>query len=142
MNIEDKYKPEYCEIAYLLMKNGKSKIRVCAELGICKQTLYNWADRHPEFKKALEIGVTASEAYWEDLGQNHIIRDLDEDGKATISFDTGLYMINMRNRFGWRATDASDKIESDKSNVAVMTEAFVAAQAAIAEVEKLKNESV
>lgn len=38
---ESKYKPEYCEVAAKVLAGGESYAAVCAELDICRSTLYN-----------------------------------------------------------------------------------------------------
>jgi hypothetical protein len=101
---ESTYKPEYAEIAQQLLAEGKSKNGVCANLGICKQTLYNWEKEFPDFKRALSVGVVASEYHWEEMGADGIIAD---------GFNTAMYVIQMRNRFGWKATDPKEKADAE-----------------------------
>jgi hypothetical protein len=123
------YKDIYADKALSILAEGKSKNAVCAHIGISKQTLYNWEKNYPDFKEAVDIGMAACEYHWEELGADGIIAD---------GFNTGMWMIQMRNRFGWKATDPKEQPETDKSGIAAMTEAFVAAQIALNEVEKMK----
>ena len=56
------------------------------------KTLYNWADDHPDFLQAKQIGTSLSKLRWEQRGI---------DGMTEKGFNTGLWYINMKNRFGW-----------------------------------------
>ena len=93
-----KYKPEYKDILLNLMKEGASIEEICLELDVCRKTLYNWFDEHPEFlhtkKKALEF----SKGWWMREGRTNL--------KNKDFNYTGWYM-NMKNRFGW-----ADKTET------------------------------
>jgi hypothetical protein len=125
-----KYDATMPERAYQILVDGGSRSKVCAQLKICRQTLLDWEAKHPAFKRAMQMGHDAAQAAWEDIGHDGIIAD---------GFNTANYIIQMRNRFGWRATDPKEPEESDKSMTAVLTEAFVAAQAAINEVNKMQD---
>lgn len=63
------YKPEYCDAVIELGRAGKSKVQMAAEFDVCKQTLLNWADAHPEFMDALTRAETQAQAWWETQGQ-------------------------------------------------------------------------
>jgi len=65
---ESLYKPEYCETAVEVLSQGKSLAAVCVACGVCRSTLYNWRDAHPDFKSALSFGVQVSQSHWEDVG--------------------------------------------------------------------------
>ena len=49
------YKPEYCErIVQMAQETGAGPAEYAAEFDICRETLYDWKDRHPEFSTALK----------------------------------------------------------------------------------------
>ena len=58
----DKYKPEYCALTIKLGKQGKLPAQIASKIGVSKQTLFNWADRIPEFFDALHEAKTHCEA--------------------------------------------------------------------------------
>lgn len=100
------YKPEYCEeiVAYFqerLNNLGKKKIRpelptfekFSAHLGIAVQTLYNWAEKHPEFMEAKKKASTIQHAC--------LI-----DGALGDDFASGPAIFAMKNLMKW--TDKSD----------------------------------
>lgn len=86
------YKPEFCAIAESVLANGESKAAVCAELEISRQTLYDWQDRHPDFKNSIEIGLAKSQRDWENLGRNAAIGGVDK-------FPQAAWIFTMKNRF-------------------------------------------
>lgn len=67
------YDPAYCEQVIEWGAQGKSKAWMCANLGIARQTLENWADAHVEFLDAITRAMLLSQAWWEDIGQDNIV---------------------------------------------------------------------
>lgn len=61
-----KYKPEYCEEAIRCMGGGYSLTGFAGKIGVSRQTVYEWAEVHPEFSDALNTARAASAAWWED----------------------------------------------------------------------------
>lgn len=59
------YKPEYCDVLYEHMREGYSKTAAAGLMGICRQTIHNWADAHPEFLDAVKRGEAARTAFLE-----------------------------------------------------------------------------
>ena len=89
---ESLYKPEYCKTAVEVLSKGKSLAAVCVACGVCRKTLYNWRDTHPEFAEALNLGVQHAQTVWEDLGEEGIRGDLKGFGGAP-------WIFTMKNRF-------------------------------------------
>ncbi len=50
--MNQKYDPQYCHDLIAWIKDGNAFCTYCYELGVSLQTLYNWAERHPEFARA------------------------------------------------------------------------------------------
>lgn len=92
------YRPEMCVKAVDLMRDGASKTEVAAELGVCKQTLYEWIKKHPEFDDAIKKGTDLCESWWERQGRIALREE---------KFSATLWYMNMKNRFRW-----ADKQES------------------------------
>ena len=109
-----KYKPEHCDRIIALMKEGASIEEICLELDICKQTIYNWFDNHPELLDAKKKGEDFSKGWWMKQGRTNL-----KDKEFNY---TGWYM-NMKNRFGWAdkqqtdVTTGGEKIDSIKVNI-------------------------
>jgi hypothetical protein len=108
-----KYRKEMCYKAIKLMADGKSINSVCVHLGITEKTFYDWCNEYsddgvlntnykPDFLKAVKIGEMLSKEWWMEIGRI---------GIAIKDFNTGMYMIQMANRFGWARRD---KLEVDE----------------------------
>ncbi len=89
-----KYKPEYCEKVIELLKQGYSLCEIALELDIAVDTLHEWRKRYKEFSDAINTGRGFSEGWWTSNGR------LNLHNKET--FNTTLWYMNMKNRFGWR----------------------------------------
>lgn len=48
-----KYKKELCEEAIKLARKGLMVYQIAKSFGISNKTLYNWANKYPEFKEAI-----------------------------------------------------------------------------------------
>jgi hypothetical protein len=97
------FKPEFCDIAVNVLATGESLAAICDELDICRTTLYEWRDKHPEFAQAIQKGLQKAQRDWERLGREGITGNLDK-------FSTTGWIFTMKNRF--RADYAEDKSES------------------------------
>jgi hypothetical protein len=86
------YKPEYCEQAREMFKQGFSKVEIAAAFDVNRDTLDNWAAQHPEFFRTINKDIDFSEATWTKWGRENL---------ANKDFNSRLYEINMMNRFGW-----------------------------------------
>lgn len=86
------YKPEYAQIALERLYTGMSKIQLCREFFISKDTMQEWEKRYPDFSAAVQHGVDYAEGYW--IGMGH-------DNLNNKDFNSRLYELNMMNRFGW-----------------------------------------
>lgn len=94
-----KYKPEYCDKVVEYMGNGYSKEAFAGEIGVCRDTLYEWASKHAAFSDAIKRGEAANLSYWERIGQQGITGQLE-------GFNASSWIFTMKNRAGWR-----DKVE-------------------------------
>lgn len=104
----DHYDPSMCDKLVLMMTEGWSKTEVAAALNLSnRETIDEYAKKYPEFGGALKRGLLHSEAWWLKNGRENI---------RNKEFNSGLWFMNMKNRFGWR-----DKIEN-KTTVTVSQE--------------------
>lgn len=78
-----------------LYKVGASQIEVCAALDISLDTLNKWAKdpNKAEFSEAKKQGEALSNAWWEAHGRVQL---------ENKDFNSTLWYMNMKNRFGWR----------------------------------------
>lgn len=87
-----KYTEDMGDRVIELMKDGASKVEVCAELDICYDTFQDYQEKHPEFSESVKRGERLSQAWWEKNGRL-ALRDKE--------FNPTLWYMNMKNRFNW-----------------------------------------
>lgn len=88
------YKPEYCELLIAHMAEGLSFESFAGKVGASKQTIYDWMQKNPEFLDSRRKGDALSLLWWEKEGKDGMW-----SGKQ---FNAAIWMINMKNRHGWR----------------------------------------
>jgi len=100
-----KYKKEMCDVVLDRMAKGWSVAEVCAEIGISKETFYQWAkdERRTGFPDAVKKGRFLSQAWWEKQARINLNEK---------SFNHVLWFMNMKNRF---SEDWSDKKQVEVS---------------------------
>lgn len=99
-----KYTSEYCTKAEKILSSGKSLAAVCAAMDIGRQTLYDWKDKHVEFKEALDRGIQKAQSYWEEMGCDGISGEIK-------GFAAAPWIFTMKNRF-------RDDYSEEKENTA------------------------
>lgn len=89
------YKPEYDDSVIEWGAQGKSLVWMCAELGISRQTIWDWRKANPSFDEAMHIARAKSQQWWEDIGQENI---------NTMGFQCSVWGKSMSARFpeDWR----------------------------------------
>jgi hypothetical protein len=107
---ESTYKSEYCSIAADVLAAGESLAAVCAELDICRATLYNWRDAYPEFANAINAGLQKAQRDWEALGREGIVGDIK-------NFSAAPWIFTMKNRFREDYQEEKDNKENASSLV-------------------------
>lgn len=100
------YNESMCETVKHLLADGKSIARIATNLGVCRDTIYDWRDKHPEFASALKAGKDAAQAHWEDIGEEGINGNIK-------NFSATAWMFTMKNRF--RSDYAEEKQEKTVS---------------------------
>lgn len=106
------FKPEYCDQVIEWGRQGKSKAWLAASLGVSRNTMFGWADQHPDFLKALEIAGELSQLWWEDAGQN---------GMQAPGFNAAIWNRSMAARFpaDWRENKETKIVGPDGGPVQV-----------------------
>jgi hypothetical protein len=104
------YNESMCEEVRQLLTAGKSIARVATNLGVCRDTIYQWRDKHPEFARALSRGKDASQAYWEDRGEDGTFGDCK-------NFSATSWIFTMKNRFREDYAEDKDKNAGNASLV-------------------------
>ena len=77
-----KYKPEYCQLLIEHMSKGMSFRSFAGSISCGIRTIYDWCDRHPEFKEAKEVAQGKCETFYTNLGLD-LATGVIEKGNAT-----------------------------------------------------------
>jgi hypothetical protein len=113
-----KYRKDMCYKVIKLMAEGMSKENVACYLGVSFETLRSWCvevnedgSLNTNFKKdflvAIKIGEQLSKLWWMETGRINLFNK---------DFNVGLFVINMRNRWGWHGKDKLD-IDIKQENI-------------------------
>lgn len=89
------------------MKIGYSFESFGAIANVYKEALYNWVKKYPEFSDAKKLGTVHSQYFWEKLGINGAVGNIQ-------GFNAGTWIFNMKNRFNWRDKQSFDHTSDGK----------------------------
>ena len=84
------YDPDYCDRVKELGAKGYSRAQIAADIGVARQTLYDWEQAHPEFLDSMRRAKDLELAWWEHAGQR---------GMFMKSFSAAAWGLQARNRF-------------------------------------------
>ena len=102
------YKPEYCDTAIELGKQGKSPNSIACAIGVARPTLYAWAEKHEEFMTALKIAKQHEQEWWENKGQEGIDAD---------KFNATVWKVSMAARFRDDYTERKETTNTHNVNM-------------------------
>jgi len=86
------------------MAEGYSVKALAGHLGVNYSTVYEWADKHPEFSDALKDGQAAASVWWES-----VLRKVASTGDGNAS--AAIFGVKNRSQEEWR-----DKVEQDHTS--------------------------
>lgn len=95
MGRPSKYKPEFCQQLIAHMAEGFSFESFAANIGTCRDVLYNWCKEYPDFLDAKKRGHDLSLKWWENIIRAGIV------GKIK-GFSASMAIFAMKNKHGWR----------------------------------------
>lgn len=97
-----KYKKEFCELLVQHMGEGMSFESFAGhpKVRVARSKIYDWREKHQEFRDAYEKGEAASAHYLEKAALTGALNP------KNLPVNTGLFCFFLKNRLGW-----SDKIE-------------------------------
>lgn len=64
-----KYDPAFCDDLLEHMRRGKTFESFAGKLDVCRDTLYEWMRRHPDFSDARKRGLPLLELHYLEMGQ-------------------------------------------------------------------------
>lgn len=81
---------EFCVRIVELGALGYSQAQMAADIGVCKATITQWAQKHQAFSNALARARTLSQSWWERQAQENL---------ASRDFNAALWTQNVKSRF-------------------------------------------
>ena len=76
-----KYDPSYCDGILKHCQDGASITSYAAEIGVCRDTISEWANVHPEFSAAVKRAKAAAAAWYDKQARSTAV---DGKGNATL----------------------------------------------------------
>jgi hypothetical protein len=89
------FKPEYCQMLILHMKEGFSFESFAGRIGVSRTVIYDWTEKYKDFADAKEDGEAGSRYFLEDVGRCGMT------GKLP-GFNVVAWLFTMKNRCNWR----------------------------------------
>jgi len=102
-----KWKKKHCKDLTAFMSKGYSMEAFAGEIGVTRDCLYKWRERHDCFKEAWEQGKAKQHKFFESMGLAGMT------GKLK-NFNSATYIFTMKNKLKWK-----DKIEVDNNNTEI-----------------------
>lgn len=88
---------------------GASDVEIAKMLDMTEVQFYQTEQDNPAFATFVQKGRTLSKAWWYELSRKNV---------KNKEFNTPLYTINMKNRFGWAdKVDTNDTTDKDPVNL-------------------------
>lgn len=89
-----KYDPKYCDMIIEHLEGGLSIESFAGVIGVSRDSIYEWKDKHQEFSDSIKTGIEKSLLFWEKLGR------AGTTGKIK-GFNCSTFIFTMKNRFKW-----------------------------------------
>ena len=99
-----KYTDDMPERVRALLSEGWSKVSCAAQLGIGERTLYEWAEKFPQFSQAIKDGEAECEYWWEDKYRDQLL-------KGELS--PAMMIFVLKTRFGYKETNTLELTGKD-----------------------------
>lgn len=96
-----KYNPKYCEMLVKHGSQGLSFESFAAVIGVSRRALYDWVDRHEEFKDAKEFAFNNRFLLWEKLMVGAATGKLQK-------VNSGALLLGAKNVLNW-----TEKVQQD-----------------------------
>lgn len=119
-----KYKQEYDAMLIEHMASGLSFESFAGLIGVCEDTIYEWAKVHASFSEAKRIGFAQNRLWWEQMGNAHIVHT-DSKFESSPKLNSTVYIFNMKNRFPkqWRdRTEVKSSVKIDSEAVRALSD--------------------
>lgn len=102
-----KYDPKFIPTALELLGLGHTITALAGALGVNRSTLYDWAEAHPEWREALEVGQARSALFWEGC-----LRTIAQGGGGNAT--AAIFALKNRCRHEWADSQQNEQPGSDR----------------------------
>lgn len=109
-----KYDPSMCDKIIDAMSRGYTIAKFCVDVGIHKDTLYEWVKVHPEFSDSLKLGEAHRSVFWEDLLISSCYTDA--TGNKTINPAPVIFALKTQAK-DYRFREVDEDQQSDLSSL-------------------------
>lgn len=93
------YSDDHCATVLRMGREGCSVVEMADEIGVHRDTLYEWEKVYPDFSDAFTRARLASQAWWERQGRTNL---------TTQGFNASLWSKNMGCRFKGEWTEKTE----------------------------------
>lgn len=101
-----KYDPAFVERVVPYLAQGYSCSALAGHLGVCYDTIWEWAKQYPDFSDAIKRGKQASAEWWENALRRNVLTG---EGNATAA----IFGVKNRCRQEWSDMRQHDLTSSD-----------------------------
>ena len=108
-----KYKPEYCDMLIEHMGSGFSFRSFAGVIKCGIRTMYDWCDKHPEFKEAKEIAQASCHLYYERLGNDMSVGNIEKCNATAFVWMT-------KNILKWSDKEHTSAIDQQPINIKIV----------------------
>lgn len=98
MSLPETTKSNWIEDVRAAYDSGASDAEVCKIMQITQDEFVANYESNPKFRRFVDLGTMMAKAWWLEQGRKNL---------SSRSFNTPLWIINMKNRFGW-----TEKVET------------------------------
>lgn len=88
-----KYRTEMCETVIACGRRGDTIVQMARELGVTRETFYVWEREREDFRAAMKMARTLSQAAFDDIGKAGLLGKIER-------FNGPLWQFMAVNRFG------------------------------------------
>ena len=125
------YKPEYCDVAIEIARAGGSWAEIAGECDVDRATLYDWAERHPDFSTALKKAKVLEQIWWERAAKSGLYAD---------KFNAAVWTKSMQARFRDDYTERREVTGADGGPIQqILTHTLDVSELDVEELEALEK---
>lgn len=99
-------------------KMGQHMYVIAYEWDLARDTIYDWANKHPEFSYAFKKGKELAESWYMKLGNAAMMGQATIDGKP-VKVDLGFFAYLTKNKFKWSDRQTNEVSTPEKKKLVI-----------------------